>query len=81
MKPGQSVRFIVRDDDADTMDRTRLDFETQEGDYDPVFYKTELIRAAESILSPLGLDREDIRRRLSDSEKSTLQEFQTKQAL
>ena len=65
MKSGQSVKFVVRDDDADPMDRTRLDFEAEEGEYDPEFYKTELIRAAESILSPLGMDRDDIKRKLN----------------
>ncbi len=72
MKPGQSVRFIVRDDEADAIDRTRLDFEATEGEYDPDFYRTELIRAAESVLSPLGLDREAISRRLGNERSLTL---------
>lgn len=76
MKPGQYIQFVVRDDDADAMNRTRLDFESREGDYDPDFYRTELIRAAESILSPLGLDRDDIRRRIANDRKTNLKSFQ-----
>lgn len=72
VKPGQAVRFVVRKDDAQSMDRTRLGFEAQEGDYDPEFYKKELIRAAESILSPIGLDREDIRRRLGNEKQKKI---------
>lgn len=72
VKPGQSVRFVVRNDNAQSMDRTRLGFEAQEGDYDPEFYKKELIRAAESILSPIGLDREDIRRRLGNEKQKKI---------
>jgi DNA polymerase I len=78
VKPGQSVNFLVRDDDADPMDRTRLDFEAEEGDYDKDFYRTEMIRATESILSPLGLDREDIRRRTQDFSKATIEIFYEK---
>ncbi len=76
VKPGQSIGFVVRNDKANLMDRTRLDFEVKEGEYDSMFYKKELIRAAESILSPLGLDREDIRRRLSMKQRSTIRNFQ-----
>jgi DNA polymerase I len=72
VKPGQRVNFVVRNDNADSMDRTRLDFEAQKADYDQEFYKTNLIRAAESILSPLGLDREDIRRRLGNKKQSRI---------
>lgn len=76
MKPGESVNFIVKDDEADAMDRTRLEFETEQGNYDPDFYRKELIRAAESVLSPMGFDRDDILRRLSDRETSKLTNFQ-----
>ncbi|MFB6245638.1 MAG: type B DNA-directed DNA polymerase [Candidatus Nanohaloarchaea archaeon] len=75
VKPGQSVRFVVRDDDADAMDRTRLDFEASVGEYDPDYYRTELVRAAESILSPIGLDREDISSRLSEGKSSNLADY------
>ena len=64
VKPGQNVRYVVRDDHARPLDRVRLDFEASS--YDTDFYITELIRAAESILSPIGLDREDIRKELNN---------------
>jgi DNA polymerase I len=75
IKPGKSVKFVVRDDKADAMNRTRLGFETEQGDYDPEFYRRELIRAAESILSPLGLDRDNIRKMLSNEKESKLAQF------
>lgn len=75
VKPGQSIRFVIRDDEAGSLERTRLDFEAQEGDHDLSFYRTELIRAAESILSPLGLDRRDIRKRLSIWRREKIQKW------
>lgn len=72
VRPGQSVKFVVKNDRADSMNRTRLDFELKQADYDPEFYKTELVRAAESILSPLGLDRESIRRRLATEKQQKI---------
>ncbi len=64
MHPGQSVEFVVRDDEAPAMDRVRLDFEAE--DYDAKFYRKQLIRAAESVLSPLGHGREDIRGKITE---------------
>jgi DNA polymerase I len=71
MHPGQSVNFVVRDDDAAPMDRLRLDFEAEE--YDPEFYKKQLRRAAESILSPLGTDREYVEEELAPGNESLKQ--------
>jgi len=59
-KPGQEISYVVRDDSTKGMNRVNLEFE--EGRYDPEFYKTQLVRAAESILSPEGINREDIKR-------------------
>jgi len=58
-KPGQEISYVVRDDSTKGMNRVNLEFE--EGRYDPEFYKTQLVRAAESILSPEGINREDIK--------------------
>lgn len=66
MHPGQSVNFVVRDDDASQMDRVRLDFEAEE--YDSKSYRKELIRAAESVLSPLGYGREGIEKEIYGSD-------------
>ncbi len=68
IKPGQEVSFVVRNDNSSTADRVRLSFEAE--GYDTEFYREQLIRAAESVLYPKGLDREDIRRRIRASETS-----------
>jgi DNA polymerase I len=75
MKPGQSIQFVVRDDEADPMDRTRLDFEAEEGNYDAQFYREQLIRACESVISPLGSDRNEIEEHLSLQKKKSLKNF------
>lgn len=74
MKPGQNLGFVVRDDTAASMERVRLDFEL-DGAYDTDFYTEQLIRAAESILSPIGLERDDIRRKLSKNKKTSLKRY------
>ncbi len=62
-KPGQSVRYVVVNDEQEGMGRVRLEFEETQ-DYDVDHYKTLLIRASESILSPTGIDREQIRKQM-----------------
>lgn len=64
IKAGQKVKFIVRDDSFSGIGRVLLDFEELDR-YDHEFYTTQLVRAAESVLSPFGPDREDIREKLS----------------
>ncbi len=70
IKPGQDVSYVVRDDRANSMDRVRLSFELDS--YDPRYYKQELFRAAESILSPLGWEKEEIEREVDGSKQQTL---------
>ena len=72
MKPGQSVRYLVYNDSLKNMDRVRLDFE-EFPDYDEAFYSTKLIRAAESVLSPFGMEREEIRSTVSGSRTQLIQ--------
>lgn len=43
--------------------------------YDPSYYETQLVRAVESVLSPLGWDRTDIRRELAETQKTDLTTF------
>jgi DNA polymerase I len=63
-RPRQDVRYVVVDDEARrTPDRVRLEFEL-DGEYDSKFYATALIRTCDSVVSPLGWDRETIRRYL-----------------
>ena len=61
--PGQDVRYVVVDDNADGRERVRLAFEDVP-DYDARFYTELLVRATESVTAPLGWDRIDIRRHL-----------------
>jgi len=35
--------------------------------YDAAYYETQLVRAVESVLSPLGWDRTDIRRKFDET--------------
>jgi len=72
--PGQDIEYVVVDDEKKSRDRVALAHETV-GSYDPSYYETELIRAIESILSPLGWDRKDIHRALAETEDSRLDVF------
>lgn len=71
-RPGQQVSYVVKDDSQDGMGRVRLGFEG--GGHDPDFYSTELIRAAESVLSPAGFHREEIRGKVSGGD-TTIDRF------
>ena len=73
--PGEQVSFVVVDDEVSTIDRVRLAFE-QPDTYDPAFYATQLYRAAESVLSPLGWSEEQIRSYLSDRTDTSLIRYQ-----
>lgn len=75
IRPGQKVTFLVKNDDAPALNRVRLGFEAENSSYDEEFYITQLVRAAESVLSPLGLDRKDIRRRLKGYRPQTLESY------
>jgi len=74
-RPGQDVRYLVVDDDRTDRDRVRLPWEEIES-YDADFYETLLVRAAASVLSPLGWDRERIRRYLADGRDLRLSAFE-----
>ncbi len=74
--PGQSVEYVVVDDDARrTRDRVRLAIEDGHTGYDAEYYATLLIRAAESVVSPLGWNRERIRQSLADGRTVSLSAF------
>jgi len=72
--PGQDIEYVVVDDKKSSRERVALSHEEIES-YDPDYYKTQLIRAVESVLSPLGWDRSDIRRELSVEEDAVLSSF------
>lgn len=63
--PGEDVRYIVVDDDAAGQERVRLPFENVDA-VDVGYYENLLERAVESVVSPLGWTREDIRQYRAD---------------
>lgn len=69
--PGQDVAYVVVDDDRRSNERVRLTHEPL-GEYDSEFYTDLAMRAGESVLSPLGWDRDRIRRYLRDTTTQTL---------
>ena len=72
--PGQDIEYVVVDDDKTSRDRVVLAHEGVES-YDLSYYETELIRAIESLLSPMGWDRTAIRRELSETRTTGLTAF------
>jgi DNA polymerase I len=72
--PGQDIEYVVVDDDKSSRDRVALAHEESET-YDASYYETQLVRAVESVLSPLGWDRSDIRRELSGERDAVLSSF------
>ena len=74
--PGQHVRYVVVDDDKAGRARVKLADEAFEpGEYDADFYADLLVRAAESVLSPLGWRRADITAYLADHREVGLPAF------
>lgn len=74
LEPGQRVEYLVVDDDATGLGRVRLGYESLER-YDVEWYRREAIRAAESVVSPLGWDRERLQRAVSGVVEPSLGEF------
>ncbi|ELZ29096.1 DNA polymerase I [Halogeometricum pallidum JCM 14848] len=74
--PGQDIEYVVVDDEKSSRDRVALTHEAVET-YDPSYYETQLVRAVESVLSPLGWDRTDIRRELAETRELDLMAFAT----
>ena len=72
--PGQDVCYVVVDDNARQSDRVRLHFELND-EYDESVYERELMRAAESIVSPLGWEHGDIRRYVKGTRDASIQAF------
>jgi DNA polymerase I len=73
--PGQDIEYVV-DDERSSRDRVALAHEDIES-YDSSYYETRLVRVVESILSPVGWDRTDIRRKLSKTRELDLTMFGT----
>ena len=68
---GQDIEYVVVDDEKSSRDRVSLVHEDGET-YDPSYYETQLVRAVESVLSPLGWDRTDIRRELAETQETMI---------
>ena len=73
-RPGQHVRYVVVDDATDSRERVRLASEAPDR-YDVDFYAELLVRAAESVVSPLGWRREEIEAHLADRTDASLAGF------
>ena len=74
VRPGQDVEYVVVDDEKSSRDRVALVHEEIQS-YDPVYYETRLVRAVESVLTPLGWDRSKIRRELAQTRTTRLARF------
>ncbi|MFD1646069.1 type B DNA-directed DNA polymerase [Haloarchaeobius litoreus] len=74
--PGQSIEYVVVDDSNSSRERVALAHE-EVGAYDASYYETQLVRAVESILSPLGWDQADIQRELVETRETDLADFIT----
>ncbi|MBP1923748.1 DNA polymerase elongation subunit (family B) [Halorubrum alkaliphilum] len=72
--PGQDIEYVVVDDEKSSRERVALAHEEMDS-YDVSYYETQLVRAVESVLSPLGWDRSDIRRELSGERDAVLSSF------
>jgi DNA polymerase I len=72
--PGQDIEYVVVDDEKFSRDRVALAHESIKA-YDQSYYETQLVRAIESILSPLGWNRTNIRRKLDGTREADLDMF------
>jgi len=72
--PGQDVEYVVVDDEKTSRERVALAHEETD-QYDPSYYETRLVRAVESVVSPLGWSRSDIRRRLAKTRTTKITSF------
>jgi len=72
--PGQDIEYVVVDDEKNSRERVALAHEEIET-YDASYYETQLVRAIESLLSPLGWDRTEIRRELAETREANVTAF------
>ncbi|MFW5903459.1 MAG: type B DNA-directed DNA polymerase, partial [Halolamina sp.] len=72
--PGQDVQYVVVDDEKASRERVRL-LSEEPATYDRAFYRERTLRAARSVLAPLGWDRERIEDALAEREDGHLGAF------
>jgi DNA polymerase I len=65
---------VVVDDKKSSRERVALAHEEVES-YDASYYETQLVRAVESVLSPLGWDRTEIQQQLAGTREPELTDF------
>lgn len=73
IQPGQGVAYVVVDDSKQSRDRVRMPDEATTSD--AVFYADQLVRAAESVLAPLGWRQADIEAYLAERTDASLDAF------
>jgi DNA polymerase I len=72
--PGQDIEYVVVDDEKSSRDRVALAHEAIET-YDASYYETQLVRAVESVLLPLGWDRTEIQSEIAETRETNLAAF------
>ena len=72
--PGQDIEYVVVDDEKSSRERVALAHE-EIASYDASYYETQLVRAVESVLAPLGWDRTEIRREIAETRETDLTAF------
>jgi DNA polymerase I len=65
---------VVVDDEKSSRERVALAHEEVES-YDASYYETQLVRAVESVLAPLGWDRTEIQQELAGTREPELTDF------
>ena len=73
--PGQTIEYVVTDDEASSRDRVRLATE-EPATYDTAYYDQSLLRAATSVLAPVGWSTEQIKQQISGSRDPSLSFFE-----
>jgi len=72
--PGQDIKYVVVDDEKSSRERVKLAHETIDS-YDPSCYETKLLRAVESILSPIGWEQTKIEQAIGETQNIQLSQF------
>jgi DNA polymerase I len=72
--PGQDVEYVVVDDEKDSRERVRLLSEAPKTG-DRAFYRDRALRAARSVLAPVGWDRDRLERYFAGHEDGHIDAF------
>jgi DNA polymerase I len=73
LQPGQHVEYVVVNDDA--RGRARVALPDDAARYDTAFYTDLAVRAATSVLAPLGWERGDVRASLSETRQVSFEGY------